>query len=405
MWTNCLFITAILLGLSIAAPSSKRTADFTIRQVARSRQTWQSPVDSYRRALLRFERSVSKIDTLSPPPGQQGTVQATPDEDDMQYLSPVKVGDQTLNVAIDTGSADLWVFSSGQPQSQLRERNYYTPGASAKKLEGASWYIHYGDGTDAGGDVYMDEVVVGSVKAPSQAVQAARNVSSVLVEDGKIEGIMGLGFNSHNTVKPQRQRTFFENVMDSLSRPLFTVSLKYHKPGAFDFGFIDCKKYKGDITYTAVNSTGGWWEFTASSYAVGDKTFNTPITGIADTGTTYLLLPDRYVNNYYAHVPNATKTHDSWEFPCNTTLPPFTMIISGTTGNKDSKPSTYRATVPGKHLNAKSIHPGSDTCFGGLQPTSLDSGTFGDVFFKSQFVIFDRSSPEPILGFAEALDI
>lgn len=38
---------------------------------------------------------------------QDGSVTATPDADDVEYLCPVDVGGQTLNLDFDTGSADL----------------------------------------------------------------------------------------------------------------------------------------------------------------------------------------------------------------------------------------------------------------------------------------------------------
>lgn len=41
-----------------------------------------------------------------------GTVSADPTLYDTQYLSPVTIGGQTLNVDFDTGSSDLWVVSS-----------------------------------------------------------------------------------------------------------------------------------------------------------------------------------------------------------------------------------------------------------------------------------------------------
>jgi hypothetical protein len=38
---------------------------------------------------------------------EDGTVAATPTEDDFNYLSPVTIGGQTLNLKVDTGSPDL----------------------------------------------------------------------------------------------------------------------------------------------------------------------------------------------------------------------------------------------------------------------------------------------------------
>ena len=47
-----------------------------------------------------------------------GTVTATPEQYDAEYLCPVTIGGQTLNLDFDTGSADLWVSTS--PVSRLK---------------------------------------------------------------------------------------------------------------------------------------------------------------------------------------------------------------------------------------------------------------------------------------------
>jgi hypothetical protein len=49
-----------------------------------------------------------------------GTVVATPDGTDIDYLCPVDIDGQTLMLDFDTGSSDLWVFSTEQPSSQTQ---------------------------------------------------------------------------------------------------------------------------------------------------------------------------------------------------------------------------------------------------------------------------------------------
>lgn len=51
-----------------------------------------------------------------------------------------------------------WVFSSELPTSEQSGHDIYTPGSSAKKLNGETWSISYGDGSSASGDVYTDTV-------------------------------------------------------------------------------------------------------------------------------------------------------------------------------------------------------------------------------------------------------
>lgn len=83
-------------------------------------------------------------------------------------------------------------------------------------------------------------------------------------------------------VKPRSQKTFFDTVKSELDAPLFAVTLKHNAPGSYDFGYLDNSKYTGKITYTDVDSSQGFWGFTADGYAVGNgQTTSDQISGIA----------------------------------------------------------------------------------------------------------------------------
>lgn len=309
---------------------------------------------------------------------------------DQSYLCPVTIGGQTLNLDFDTGSADLWVFSTLLPASEQSGHTLYNPGAATLE-SGQTWSITYGDGSGASGTVYADKVVVGSVTATSQAVEAATSVSSAFISDTDNDGLLGLAFSSINTVSPNQQTTFFDTVKSSLAKPLFTADLKKGKPGSYDFGFIDSSKYTGSITYVNVNTANGFWQFTAGGYAVGTgAAVTTSYTSIADTGTTLMYLPSSVVSAYYAKVTGAKvdNTQGGYVFPCSSTLPSFTAIIGGS-----------KFVVPGAYINYAQIS--STMCFGGLQAnTGIGFSIFGDIFLKSQFVVFSMVNTTPQLGFA-----
>lgn len=201
---------------------------------------------------------------------QKGSVAASPEAYDQSYLCPVTVGNQTLNLDFDTGSADLWVYSTLQPSSQQSGHSVYNPNDSTSKiLSGSTWDIQYGDGSSASGNVYADKVVVGPVTATSQAVEAATSVSSSFLQDTDNDGLLGLAFSSINTIEPTAQTTFFDTVKSTLASKLFTATLKKGAAGSYDFGFIDTSKYTGNLVYTNVNTANGFWEFTATGYAIG----------------------------------------------------------------------------------------------------------------------------------------
>lgn len=264
-------------------------------------------------------------------------------------------------------------------------------------MSGYTWNISYGDGSGASGTVYADKVVVGSVTATSQAVEAATSVSSQFTQDTANDGLLGLAFSSINTVMPNKQTTFFDTVKSTLPSALFTATLKKGKPGSYDFGYIDSSKYTGSLAYTSITEADGFWEFAPTSYSIGSgSSVSFPTSygnSIADTGTTLLYVPPSVAKAYYAKVSGAINSASAggYVFPCSATLPNFNVVIGGAT-----------RTVPGSYINY-APYSGS-TCFGGIQSSSgIGFNIFGDIFLKSQFVVFDSGNTR--LGFAQQAGI
>jgi hypothetical protein len=348
-----------------------------------------------------------------PPPSRvEGTttVEAISEFNDLEYLTPVEIGDTTMQLDFDTGSSDLWVFSDRLPANLRTNHNYYltlppnntgavSPPVTARRVtgvekEGWSWKIQYGDGTGASGLVFADKVRVGGATATEQAVEVATAISAQFHQE-RSDGLLGLGFGRSNTIKPVKQKTWFENVKPQLKEPLFTVALKKNATGTYDFGFIDESKHDGPITYIPVNTTRGYWEYTATGYQIG----NSPpvpmnFQSIADTGTTLLLLPPPIPRNYYAQVPGAKyeATEGGFVYPCSsaTSLPPLTLFVG----------PNVKAVLPANVLDRGKSLTGSGKCFGGLQSGMPDLSIWGDVFMKSQFMVFKGTEP-PMLGFSQ----
>jgi aspergillopepsin I len=153
------------------------------------------------------------------------------DSEDDEYITNVSIGTpaQVLPLDFDTGSSDLWVFSSETPKSSASGHTLYNPSKSStsKKLSGSTWSIEYGDLSSSSGDVYTDTVSIGGFSVKTQAVESATKVSTQFVQDTSNSGLVGLAFSSGNTVKPKKQNTWFTNAASSLAQPVFTADLNH----------------------------------------------------------------------------------------------------------------------------------------------------------------------------------
>ena len=328
---------------------------------------------------------------------------------DLEYLAEVDIGTpaQKLYLDFDTGSSDLWVISDETTSAGSAPK--YSPGksSSAKQLSSATWTIQYGDGSSCSGDVYNDKVTIGGLTVDSQAVESAKTISQQFQQSPpNFSGLLGLAFDQINTVKPEKQKTWFSNIKGSLKAPLFTANLKHNADGTYNFGYIDDKEHSGDIAYTPVDSSQGFWGFEAKGYAIGDGDLSgSSINGIADTGTTLLLLDDDVVDAYYKQVDGAQNDQQQggYVFDCSAKLPDFSFGVGSS-----------KITVPGSLINFAPADSGSGSssggggekdkrasgsCFGGLQSNGgIGQSIFGDVALKAALVVFDAGNNQ--LGWA-----
>lgn len=399
-----------------------------------------------------------------------GSAVATPETFDEAYITNIAVGTpaQTLPMDFDTGSSDLWVFSSETPTTSVNGQTLYeiAKSTTAKQMTGATWKISYGDGSSSSGNVYTDVVTIGNISVTGQAVESATTVSSEFTSDSQSSGLVGLAMSSLNTVSPTAQKTFFDNAKSQLGSALFTADLMHDIAGTYTFGAIDSTAFTGSIAYAnlynASTSYSGYWTFQSTGYTVGNGTTtttataattntgngngkknkqndaqpggffkrvrslfsghqeeartpepknrkhigardaeeesdfqkratSTTITGIADTGTTLLMLPDAVVSDYYSQVTGAEDStqEGGWVFPCSTTPPDFTFAVG-----------TGSFTVPGSYINWTPVDTTNTTCYGGMQSdTSIGLSIFGDIALKAGYVVFDGA--EGRVGWAQ----
>ncbi|KAF7789447.1 hypothetical protein EIP86_000392 [Pleurotus ostreatoroseus] len=310
---------------------------------------------------------------------------------DSEYVVPVTVGTPgvTVHLDFDTGSSDLWIWSSELAgASRYRTHQIYDPYASstAQHAHGLTWNITYGDGSSANGDVYLDNVTVAGVTIPCQAVECARELSSAFLKDGGNDGLLGLAWPDVNTVQPQRVKTPMENMMEQglIPEALFTVKLGHGKePSFYSFGtrYIDSNVTSNQMYWTPVDNING-------------DTHRRPQDNhaILDTGTTLLLVDDHVLERIYSAVPGAVYDEQGggWKYPTDTQIPEVWFAV-------------------GEQMFV--IHPadfgfghdGDGYTFGGIQSRGDSSyDIFGDVFLKNVYAVFHQG--QQMVGLAQRDD-
>ena len=95
--------------------------------------------------------------------------------------------------------------------------------------------------------MFIDKLSIGGITASSQVVESVLNYTSIFTELGG-SGIVGMALDKNNTVKPIKQKTFFDNIKDELALPVLTADLYLATQGSFNFGFIYQSLIDRDMT-------------------------------------------------------------------------------------------------------------------------------------------------------------
>lgn len=341
--------------------------------------------------------------------GQSGEVTADDSQNDSQYLCQVGIGTpaQNLTLDFDTGSSDLWVWSTSlssdtQTQGKAAGHTIFDPSASStwQTSSGSTWKISYGDSSSASGTVGTDVVNVGGLSIRGQAVEIADTLSTQFVQ-GAGDGLLGLAWGSINTVSPTPVQTPVENMITQSDIPkdmeLFTAHLSTYKDSDeqsfYTFGYIDQDTLTtsglsgaSDIQYTPVDNSQGFWQITSTSATVNGKTINrSGNTSIMDTGTTLCLVDDTLVKAVYAAIPGSKydSTQQGYIFPTDTStdsLPTVTVAIGDN-----------QYTINKEDLGFADA--GNNMTYGGIQSRGdMTFDIYGDVVLKSIYAIFDQGN-------------
>ena len=95
-------LTSTTLAKPIPVPQVETKKGFTLAQSVP--KPYQAGPVALQKTYLKFNKGVPAAVQAA---AADGSVTATPEQYDAEYLCPVNIGGQTLNLDFDTGSADL----------------------------------------------------------------------------------------------------------------------------------------------------------------------------------------------------------------------------------------------------------------------------------------------------------
>ncbi|CAG8789694.1 13917_t:CDS:1 [Cetraspora pellucida] len=317
---------------------------------------------------------------------------------DLSYYAKIIIGNQEFNILLDTGSSNLWIPNKDCTSAACQNHNRFNPSSSPTfKKEGNPWSIQYGTGF-ASGITGIDNVKIGRFTADNQIFGLANNISDFFIPLEN-DGILGLAFDSLNTIDNGTQTLISTLIKQKKIRPIFSFhfqrALDFDDQGTFTLGGVDKTKFKGEITFNPLNSIklplDGFWVINLDDAIVDSKPLSfLGKAAIIDTGTSILILPDNDTAAIHNQIPGAVfdSQDDLYIIPCDTTA-----VVAFRFGGVDF-------SIQSKDLILAPIS-GTD-CISSIIPSgdSLPSDVWllGQTFLRNVYSVFDVKNKK--VGFA-----
>ncbi|KAI7886067.1 acid protease [Lichtheimia hyalospora FSU 10163] len=423
----------------------------TIRLPIYKQHTWKSK---------RFSYHQKKLDIRSTPANTDTSKASLYNDAGSEYLVTVGVGTpaQKFLVALDTGSADLWVPSISCPKASCPYTRYNESLSSTFIETEEGFDIVYGIGS-ANGTYAIDTVEIGGAQVDRQQFGLVETTENVILipdnatievldedEDDPVaaNGILGIGYPELTSSEHAYDPFVFSLARRGLiPQPIFSIYMGsiYDDgwAGEIIFGGIDESKYSGQLLYAPVARLGGlgsshsfyaYWMVYGQAIRVLDNNFSDspPLLDvrfsdtrgvIIDTGTTLTYMAPALAEQIVLAVAGSNSN----------------VILDATSGifiiNCDLKTTDRRVEFGiGSHLQAQSslmrislaardliIPLDSDSlddaelCMFGIAPwlgdstESLSTSSMilvGDSILRSLYLVFDMDQNN--IGFAPAVN-
>ncbi|KAI0724993.1 aspartic peptidase domain-containing protein [Fomitopsis betulina] len=395
--------TPVVHEAGIRIPIKKRSsltkADGTVDQDAVLRETVRTQ-NKYRRNLIAIDKRIgihnyAKDAHIPPvatlPASIKSRLEARQseeltDQDEEEWTGTVSIGTpaQEFIIDFDTGSSDLWVPSSSCTGCQ--SKHSYNPSSSGTSQEQSGTFeIQYGDGSQASGPIYTDDVTVAGISVTDQTLSAVSSESGDLV-GGPSDGLMGMAFPALSNLD---------------ANPFFWTALKQGAVSSGEFGFYladsdselylggsDESKYSGTPEFSTLTSSSGFWQIGGASLIINNKTLESGFDTIIDSGTTLMYGPPKAVSSAFEKASAQSLGSGVYGFDCND----FPTVEVSWGGNTYDISSAFNLGDAGGGVCQAAL-AGQDLGLGS------DTWLFGDTVMQSLYTVF--SVHAKAVGFAQ----
>ncbi|KAF3937871.1 Barrierpepsin [Dactylella cylindrospora] len=331
---------------------------------------------------------------------------------------------QTIQLQLDTGSSDLWMFS----EEACASDDVMCLGGIFDPTESSTYTLLYNGefnisyvtaGSGVHGDYITDDVSVGGVKVVGLTMGLAKEAKQVPT------GIMGIGYRENEAIYAQTNgRVSYPNLVDLMVNQSIINTRAYSlylddmdsATGTILFGGYDTEKFSGDLALLDIQPdenneiTSFIVAWTGFSITSNGEELSLTTEGFAqaaylDSGTTLTVLPSPIAMQL---IEAAEAIHDEqsdvYLVPCiKGNADAWLNYQFGGSNGPIIKVPFNELILPIRDSNGDFVQVnGEQYCLFGIKPGDEgDILLFGDTFLRSAYVVYDLDGQT--IGLAQAI--
>lgn len=317
----------------------------------------------------------------------------------VMYTGIIKVGtpSRDFSVVFDTGSSDMWLFSS-KIKNRRSWISYYDSEVSeswANVSSNKRFAVEYGIGK-VQGELCSDQVSLGGLPAVrhvfAQVDTFSRNFDN---SDEPLDGIVGLGFRdaSHPRTKTLIENLFNERIISQRIFSFWLDPTAGTDSSMMILGPPDPSLYREELVYVnLLKKNGGMWLIPLGDVLINHKTVGfckSFCAALVDTGSSFLGVPEKIFQDFAKELTSKREdcrvigSQIECAFAMKHDLPPISFKLNGYLFRIDADNYLIGNVVGITPITAAK---------------SINLFVLGDVFLKTFYTVFDMDNAR--VGFA-----